>query len=161
MGTSTMWRYSTAAEWLHGPDPMRWRRTFSGDPEQVSAARRFARMMFAGEDCADVVEFVVGELAANTLRHTRSAGAGGWFGVELGYGDPVYVGITDMGGGGIPAVQPVDESRENGRGLYAVSQLSLALGIHGSPDLGHTVWADLDRHTVLETPPGLCVPLAS
>ncbi|MFC5182887.1 ATP-binding protein [Actinomadura harenae] len=158
---TTTWRYSTAVEWLHGPGQMRWRRTFSGDPEQVPIARRFARAMFAGEQCADVVEFVVAELAGNTLRHTRSSKSDGWFGVEFAYGDPVYVGITDMGGGGIPAVLQVDGNRESGRGLYVVSQLALALGIHGSPALGHTVWVDIDRHKTLETPPGLAVALVS
>ncbi|MFC4912275.1 ATP-binding protein [Actinomadura gamaensis] len=155
------WRYSTAAEWLHGPGEMRWRRTFSGQVSQVSAARHFARAMFAGDICADVVEFVVGELTANTLRHTRSADEGGWFGVELAYGDPVYVGITDIGGRGIPTIRQPDATSESGRGLYAVSQLAISLGIHGSPALGHTVWVDLDRHQDLQTPAGLGTSLAS
>ncbi|MFC5187960.1 ATP-binding protein [Actinomadura harenae] len=155
------WRYSNAVEWLHGPGEMRWRRTFSGKASQVSDARHFARAMFAGEICEDVVEFVVSELAANTLRHTCSADDGGWFGVELAYGDPVYVGITDNGGRGIPTVQQPDDNLESGRGLYAVSQLAIALGIHGSPVLGHTVWVDLDRHQSMETPAVLGISLAS
>ncbi|MEV5574503.1 ATP-binding protein [Spirillospora sp. NPDC052269] len=155
------WKYCSAADWLHGSGEMRWRRTFSGKASQASAARHFARALFAGEICADVVEFVVSELTANTLRHTCSADEGGWFGVELAYGDPVYVGVTDIGGRGIPTVQQPDDALESGRGLYAVSQLAIALGIHGSPVLGHTVWVDLDRHQSLEAPAGLGIPLAS
>ncbi|WP_051468747.1 ATP-binding protein [Actinomadura oligospora] len=158
---TTTWRYSTAAEWLHDSGPMRWRRTYRGELQEVSKVRRLARMMFAGDECADVVEFAVAELAANTLRHTRSGEEGGWFGVELAYGDPVYVGVTDLGGGGIPAVRQVDERQESGRGLYMVSQLALAMGIHGSPALGHTVWVDLNRRQTLETLGELSIPLAS
>ncbi|MCP2335021.1 ATP-binding protein [Actinomadura rupiterrae] len=156
------WSSGWAAEWLWSAEEMRWRRTFSGNADQVTAARRFARTLFAGAACAEVVEFAVAELAANTLRHTRSRDEGGWFGVELVYDDPAYVAVTDIGGGGVPAVrQDLEELSEGGRGLYALSQLAISLGIHGSRTLGHTVWADIDLDQPLEAPPGLGLQLTS
>ncbi|MCP2343632.1 ATP-binding protein [Actinomadura rupiterrae] len=138
----------SADEWLWGPDEMRWRRAFSGRPEQVALAREFAGALLAGAECLDVVEFVVSELTANTIRHSRTAEAGGWFGLELVFDDPVYVAVVDNGGRGVPAVkEPVDLLATSGRGLYAVSQLVCRMGIEGNPQCGHKVWAEvaLDR----------------
>ncbi|MEV5570215.1 ATP-binding protein [Spirillospora sp. NPDC052269] len=146
----------SAADFLWGPDEMRWRRTFCGRPDQVAAAREFARTLFAGTGCLDQVEFAVGELAANTLRHTRSSEDGGWFGVELLYDDPVYVAVTDNGGTSVPTVkEPDDIWAESGRGLWALSQLAAKLGVQGSRQTGHLVWVEIDLDEPFTAQPGL------
>ncbi|MFC5184090.1 ATP-binding protein [Actinomadura harenae] len=152
----------SAGEWLWGPDEMRWRRTFSGRPDQTASARDFATTLFAGSACVDVVEFVVSELTANTIRHTRTCEDGGWFGLELVYDDPAYIAVVDNGGRGIPAVkQPVDLLATSGRGLYLVSQLAYKMGIEGSPGLGHKVWVELDLDKPMGGSFGLEVSAAS
>ncbi|WP_051468007.1 ATP-binding protein [Actinomadura oligospora] len=133
----------SAADFLWAPDEMRWRRAFCGRPEQVAEARGFARTLFAGAECLDLVEFAVGELAANTLRHTRSSEDGGWFGVELVYDDPVYVAVTDNGGTSVPAVEEPDVWAESGRGLWSLSQLAAGLGVQGCQRTGHLVWVEI------------------
>ncbi|WP_083982526.1 ATP-binding protein [Actinomadura hibisca] len=133
-----------AADFLWGPDEMRWRRAFPGRPDQVAAARGFARALFAGAACLDVVELAVSELAANALRHTRSRLDGGWFGIELVYDDPAYVAVIDNGGAGVPVVsEPLDEWAESGRGLWALSLVAVKLGVEGTPHAGHRVWIEL------------------
>ncbi|WP_344587567.1 ATP-binding protein [Actinomadura vinacea] len=113
--------------------------------DQIPAARHFAMYLFAETAIADEVGFVVTELASNAVRHTLS-GQGGSFSVELVNNGLAYVAVSDLGGGGYPTVRPdpIDGSnREHGRGLLAISKLAVSLGVHGSPEEGHTVWADL------------------
>ncbi|MCP2337381.1 ATP-binding protein [Actinomadura rupiterrae] len=149
----------SAAEFLWGSEEMRWRRTYAGRPEQARAAREFARTLFSGALCVDVAEFIVRELVANTIRHTRSGKAGGWFGLEVVYDDPAYVAVVDLGGGGIPIVKTPDEFAESGRGLYAVARLAERYGIERTIRQGHKVWAEfhLDKPLAdlfeLEIPP--------
>lgn len=151
----------TADEWLWSLEEMRWRRTFPGTLDQVPVARRFARSLFSGSPCADVVEYAVAELAGNALRHSGSAEHGGWFGVELVHDDPVHVAVTDVGGGGVPTVRDcVDEFEESGRGLYLLSRFAISLGIHGSPGAGHTVWVDLDLDRSLDAVSESRLPVA-
>jgi anti-sigma regulatory factor (Ser/Thr protein kinase) len=126
---------------------MRWRRVFSGRADQVSSARQLAAALFAGTGREEDVAVVVAELASNAVRHTRSGYDRGWFGLEVTLQDVAYIAVTDLGGGCIPTIrseQPGCEPRVNGRGLLMVSRLALSVGIHGSPETGHTVWADLD-----------------
>ncbi|MCP2342014.1 ATP-binding protein [Actinomadura rupiterrae] len=133
-----------ASDWLWGQEEMRWRRTFSGSPEQTASARAFAETLFAGTACVDVVEFIVAELTANTIRHTASGKDGGWFGLELVYGDPVYIAVVDNGGTGTPLVRQPDLLAESGRGLFMVAQLAHRMGIEGNPERGHKVWAEIE-----------------
>ncbi|WP_067475260.1 ATP-binding protein [Actinomadura hibisca] len=136
----------SAEEWV-GASPLVWRRAYPGRKEQVSVARRFAESLFAAGHCAEAVGFAVSELATNALRYTRSGDDAGWFGVEIVDDDPVYVAVTDLGGDKVPVLWPEsigDQYREHGRGLRALSTMAIALGVHGSPALGHTVWVDLD-----------------
>ncbi|WP_433476546.1 ATP-binding protein [Spirillospora sp. CA-142024] len=125
---------------------MRWRRVFSGRADQVRAARLFAATLFAGTEREEDVAVVVAELASNAVRHSRSGTEGGWFGLEVTLQDLSCIAVTDLGGGCVPAIrseQPGCEPRTNGRGLLVVSRLALSVGIHGSPQAGHTVWADM------------------
>ncbi|MCP2336957.1 ATP-binding protein [Actinomadura rupiterrae] len=148
------WTGGSASEWLWSPPPMRWRRVYSGHAGQVRSARKFAEELFAGTPCVDVVALAVSELSGNAVRHSRSGeGNGGWFGLELTYGNPVYVAVTDLGGHGVPTVLPEgygNQNRENGRGLRMLYELAVALGVHGNSDFGHTVWVDLDLRAKLE-----------
>lgn len=139
-------RCGSAIEWLQG-EPMTWRRAFPGRLDQVVVARQLAVTLFAGSGYEDDVAFIVAELATNAIRHTRSGDHGGWFGLNLIYADVATIGISDLGGGKVPTVLPEPpggEPRDYGRGLRGVSKIALSLGIHGRPDYGHTVWAEVD-----------------
>ncbi|MBO2451645.1 ATP-binding protein [Actinomadura barringtoniae] len=141
------WTYGSPFEWLSSPEPMVWRRAYIGEREQIAAARDFARALFAGTAREDDVASIVTELVSNALLHTRSGQPNGWFGLELEYADLSYIGVTDLGGGGTPTVQPAPPPQsleENGRGLRIVQNLATSMGVHGHPDGGHTVWADVD-----------------
>ncbi|GAA2456119.1 hypothetical protein GCM10010191_89300 [Actinomadura vinacea] len=136
----------TAAEWLWGSEPMRWRRAYTGRPDQVAWARGFAKALFSGSGREDDAAVVVAELASNAIRHTRSGEHRGWFGLEVAFGELAYIGVTDLGGGCVPLFRPKNpecELTEGGRGLQVVSELAVSYGIHGSAGLGHTVWADV------------------
>ncbi|TDD80866.1 ATP-binding protein [Actinomadura darangshiensis] len=126
---------------------MRWRRVFSGRADQVRSARVFASALFAGTGREDDVAVVVAELATNAVRHSRSGTQRGWFGLEVTMADVAYVAVTDQGGGRVPYLQaerPDESLQVSGRGLLMVSRLALATGMHGSPQVGYTVWADMD-----------------
>ncbi|WP_395107466.1 ATP-binding protein [Actinomadura sp. SCN-SB] len=118
---------------------------FAGRLDQVPAARHFATFLFSDTRIVEEVAYVVTELSTNAVRHTLS-GQGGSFRVQLVLNGWAYVAVTDMGGGGFPTVRPdpADGStREYGRGLLSIAQMAVSLGVHGSPEEGHTVWADL------------------
>ncbi len=90
---------------------------------------------------------VVAELATNAVRHSRSGGERGWFGLEVTMAEIAYVAVTDLGGGCVPTIRsemPGCEPREGGYGLLTVSKLALTMGLHGSSEDGFTVWADMD-----------------
>ncbi|WP_125618151.1 ATP-binding protein [Actinomadura sp. WAC 06369] len=158
------WRLCTPGEWLWTSDPMRWRRIFPGRADQVTVARVFAAGLFDGSGREEDVAVVVAELASNAVRHSRSGAERGWFGLEVTLAEVSYIGVTDLGGGCIPTIRsenPDCEPRVGGRGLLMVSQLAVATGIHGSPVIGHTVWADMDMRRSPRTGPVQEVPLAS
>ncbi|WP_329521842.1 ATP-binding protein [Spirillospora sp. NBC_01491] len=137
---------------------------FSGRADQVGVARVFATSLFAGSGREEDVAVVVAELGSNAVRHSRSGGARGWFGLEVTLADVSYIAVTDLGGGCVPTVrseQPGCEPRVGGRGLLMVSKLALATGVHGSPRIGYTVWADIDLRGSVGTTPAREVPLAS
>jgi hypothetical protein len=122
--------------------------------------------LFTGTGRADDAGLIVGELAANAIRYTRSGSEDGWFGVEVACHLFARVGVTDLGGGGRligktefttsrnhadfddgPACLPIPELdgvELGGRGLAIVAHLAASTGACGSDALGHHVWADLD-----------------
>ncbi|RAY11792.1 ATP-binding protein [Actinomadura craniellae] len=123
-----------------------WRRTYPGQADRVADARRFAALLLVDTGCDHEARFVVSELAANAILHTRSGEPGGWFGVEIALGDHVRIAVRDLGGGAVPAIapgRPAESWSENGRGLAAVAALALPMGYTGDPGAGHTVWAHL------------------
>ncbi|MBO2454186.1 ATP-binding protein [Actinomadura barringtoniae] len=155
--------YGSAVEWLQG-GKMTWRRAYPGRLDQVKVARDFAVYLFTGSGHEDQVAFIVTELVTNALRHTRSGEHGGWFGVDLTYADLAYIAVTDQGGSQVPGVMPAPpegEIRDHGHGLRGVQNMAIALGIHGNPAYGHTVWADLSITQNQATRDGLAVALAS
>ncbi|WP_368367261.1 ATP-binding protein [Actinomadura sp. WMMA1423] len=126
---------------------MRWRRIYPGRVDQIRAARVFAATLFEGTGREEDVAVVVAELATNAVRHSRSGGERGWFGLEVTMAEIAYVAVTDLGGGCVPTIRsemPGCEPREGGYGLLTVSKLALTMGLHGSSEDGFTVWADMD-----------------
>lgn len=95
----------------------------------------------------------------SVTRARRSAGVqGGRFGLQLVYADLAYIGVTDMGGGRPVVIpEPEEELAESGRGLRTVAKLATGMGIHGSPQLGHTGWADLDLRAAAAPAPQMAV----
>ncbi|MET8157137.1 ATP-binding protein [Sphaerisporangium sp. NPDC005289] len=143
-----------------GPEILVWRRVFPGALDQAAEARRFTRFLLGGTPFADDAELVVGELAGNAVRHTRSGSPEGHFTVEIALDSPrrrplgasvravgVMVTVYDLGGAGVPAFG--DHGRadiacaEGGRGLAIVTALAERAGFQGAPATGHRVWAYL------------------
>ncbi|GLZ16264.1 hypothetical protein Acsp04_64990 [Actinomadura sp. NBRC 104425] len=156
-------RCGSAVEWMRG-EPMTWRRAYLGRLDQVAAARQFAATLFAGSGHEADVAFIVTELATNAIRHSRSGDHGGWFGLDLIFADVATIGVSDLGGGKVPTVLPEPpggEPKGYGQGLRAVSKLAVALGVHGRPDYGHTVWAEVDMRVNETIREGLATTLTS
>ncbi|MFJ8197306.1 ATP-binding protein [Streptomyces sp. NPDC096152] len=121
----------------------KWCRAFPGLPEQVAEARHFVAALLGHWCCADEGVLVVGELAANAVRHTLSGKPGGWFLVVVGFGaDFVRIEVIDQGGDGVPAVREVTGLDEGGRGLTLVAACAKEWGAKTLPK-GSSVWADL------------------
>ncbi|MCZ2527772.1 ATP-binding protein [Streptomyces sp. HB2AG] len=123
----------------------KWCRAFPGLPEQVAEARHFVAALLREWGRADDGVLVVGELAANAVRHTLSGKAGGWFLVIVGFGAGfVRIEVIDQGGGGVPAMRDVTSLEEGGRGLALVAACAKDWGTKTLPK-GSSVWADLVR----------------
>ncbi|MEV5435166.1 ATP-binding protein [Streptomyces sp. NPDC052682] len=121
----------------------KWGRAFPGRPEQVAEARHFVAALLEERGCADEGALVVGELAANAVRHSLSGEAGGWFLVVVGFGaDFVRIEVIDQGGDGVPAMRDVVPLEEGGRGLMLVAACAKDWGVKTLPH-GSSVWADL------------------
>jgi serine/threonine-protein kinase RsbW len=147
-----------------GPEVLIWRRAFPGTLDQASQARKFARFLLGTTPFADDAELIVGELAGNALRHSRSGRPGGHFTVEItlisashkslnspGEAVSVLITVYDLGGGGVPQVgddtERADSYDENGRGLGIVAAIADRVGYQGTPATGHRVWAYLSQST--------------
>ena len=124
--------------------PARGRREFSGQPDQVAAARRFvASAIHAGGPARDVSRLLVSEAATNAVLHSAS-GDGGTFAVEyLISDDRLRVEVHDGGAPTSPRRRVHDLEAMTGRGLDLFDALSDRWGVAGSPD-GWMVWFELD-----------------
>jgi anti-sigma regulatory factor (Ser/Thr protein kinase) len=122
----------------------RGRREFSGQPDQVAAARRFvASAIHAGGPARDVSRLLVSEAATNAVLHSAS-GDGGTFAVEYLISDRrLRVEVHDGGAPAGPRRRVHDLEAMTGRGLDLFDALSDRWGVAGSPD-GWTVWFELD-----------------
>jgi anti-sigma regulatory factor (Ser/Thr protein kinase) len=122
----------------------RGRREFSGDADQVAAARRFvASAIHPGGTARDVTRLLVSEAATNALLHSAS-GDGGSFAVEyLVSDDLVRVEVHDGGGPTGPRRRIHHLESMTGRGLDLFDSLSDRWGVDGGPQ-SWTVWFELD-----------------
>lgn len=124
-----------------------WSRLFDGKPEEITEARRFARMVCAGHECVEMVELVVSELGTNAVQHTASGGPSGFFVVELEVDcRHVRVSVVDMGAGTEPALSsndPADSEAVSRRGLRIVEAVSAKWGSE-AVRVGRRVWAVIE-----------------
>jgi anti-sigma regulatory factor (Ser/Thr protein kinase) len=120
------------------------RREFSGQPDQVAAARRFvASAVHHPGPARDVSRLLVSEAATNAVLHSAS-GDGGTFTVEYLVSDHLLrVEVHDAGGAGGPRRRVHHLESMTGRGLDLFDALSDRWGVDGGPE-GWTVWFELD-----------------
>jgi anti-sigma regulatory factor (Ser/Thr protein kinase) len=115
-------------------------RNFSGKPESVTAARRFATEVLTNipARARDAVELMVSELATNCIRHANSA-----FELRLVHrGGELRVEVTDRTGGN-PTMRSPGPDEPTGRGLQIVNLLSDSWGVERQNEVGTTVWFTL------------------
>ncbi|ANB08562.1 hypothetical protein SAM40697_4604 [Streptomyces ambofaciens] len=128
--------------------PKKWSRIFPGQAWQVAEARHFVAALLEDEGSSLIEDavLVVGELAANAVRHTRSGWYRGWFLVVVGFSDDlVRIQVIDQGGDEEPEVRSISRGvEEGGRGLLLVAACAKGWGVKDRPD-GRCVWADLAR----------------
>jgi anti-sigma regulatory factor (Ser/Thr protein kinase) len=119
-------------------------REFSGQADQVAAARRFVASAIHGVGPArDVSRLLVSEAATNAVLHSAS-GDGGTF--SVGYlisDDMLRVEVNDGGGPVGPRRRVHHLESMTGRGLDLFDALSDRWGVDGTPD-GWTIWFELD-----------------
>ena len=125
---------------------LRRRRVFPGEERALAALRGWLSSMLAACPAHDDVLCVATELGTNAVQHTAS-GRGGWFAVEIVWGESVLrVAVIDGGGPAEPHVVD-DPAGEGGRGLLLVRGLSVRTGVKGD-QRGRLVWADCAVHAV-------------
>ncbi|MEV0301334.1 ATP-binding protein [Streptomyces prasinus] len=147
-------RRTTAAAALDGTahEPPSWSGQFTSSPRGAQLARRLAvrRMEEWGHppesDASCAVALVVGELAANAVRHGRTPGRD--FRLRLALdtaSDLVRVEVTDAASEKRPPPAPPTScpEGESGRGLLLVDALSLRWGSTPRRPVGKTVWAEV------------------
>ena len=117
---------------------------FSGQADQVAAARRFvASAIQAAGPARDVSRLLVSEAATNALLHSAS-GDGGTFSVGYLISDHLLrVEVRDGGGPSGPRRRIHHLDSMTGRGLDLFDALSDRWGVDGSPD-GWTIWFELN-----------------
>ncbi|MFH9547706.1 ATP-binding protein [Streptomyces sp. NPDC017435] len=127
-----------------------WCRMFPGLAWQVAQARHFVAALLEDEasDLVDDAVLVVGELAANAVRHTRSGWYRGWFLVVVHFRDDlVRVEVVDQGGDEEPQVRSVAKGvEEDGRGLMMIAACTKDWGVKDRPSGARCVWAELARN---------------
>ncbi|MEU1042208.1 ATP-binding protein [Streptomyces sp. NPDC005551] len=131
---------------------------FASSPEGARLARRLAvrRMQEWGHpptsDVSCAVALVVGELAANAVRHGRAPGRGFGLGLALHpAAGLVRVEVADAVSAKHPPAEPPvpDPGGESGRGLFLVDVLAVRWGSEPRHPVGKTVWAELSTRTDL------------
>ncbi|GGW83660.1 ATP-binding protein [Streptomyces galilaeus] len=129
--------------------PKKWSRMFPGQAWQVAEARHFVTALLEGEDASLIEDavLIVGELAANAVRHTRSGWYRGWFLVVIGFTDDLLrIQVTDQGSDDEPMVRSVNTPvNEGGRGLLLVDACAKGWGVKDRPDGARCIWVELAR----------------
>ncbi|MEU4681841.1 ATP-binding protein [Streptomyces xinghaiensis] len=125
---------------------------FAASPRGARLARRLAvrRMEDWGyppeSDVSCAVALVVGELAANAVRHGRVPGRD--FGLRIGLDGSaglVRIEVADAASGKRPPAAPPPScpEGESGRGLLLVDVLAVRWGCAPRHPMGKTVWAEV------------------
>lgn len=124
------------------------RRTFPGQPGQVSVARRWLAQMIDGFAAIDEVLLACSELTTNAITHSDSGQPGGQFTVRLAIRqDIVRVEVIDQGGIGPgrsedPGAEQAEDSSQYGRGLTIVAAITDAWGMAGDHE-GRITWCEI------------------
>ncbi|MFF8591930.1 ATP-binding protein [Streptomyces sp. NPDC015220] len=127
---------------------------FASTPRGVRLARRLAERSMGewgyppASDTSGAVALIVGELAANAVRHGRVPGRD--FGLRIRL-DPaagvVRIEVADATAEQPPAVPPSSSpDEESGRGLLLVDTLADRWGSASRHPVGKTVWAEVSTH---------------
>ena len=78
---------------------LRWRRVFPGKERQLGLLRRWLAELLPPCEARDDIATVATELGSNTIKHTASGQAGGWFAVEITWHpQAVLIAVADCGG---------------------------------------------------------------
>jgi anti-sigma regulatory factor (Ser/Thr protein kinase) len=98
--------------------------------ERARLARAFVEgVLGSGHPCGDVAALLVGELFANSLRHSASGAPGETVTVAVKTLDGVIrVEVVDRSGPGVPEPRPAGSDAEDGRGLHLVAGLAVRWG---------------------------------
>jgi anti-sigma regulatory factor (Ser/Thr protein kinase) len=128
--------------------------TVPGLPEQVSETRAFARRLLGYQHvCLETVVLLLSELVTNSVRHSRSAHAGGRITIAITHSRTVVlVEVTDEGSAEMPSLRPADARSEQGRGLALVEALAARWGCSRSGAESTTCWFEV-RAAMLCQPP--------
>jgi serine/threonine-protein kinase RsbW len=118
--------------------------TVAGRAERARVAREFVGgVLGPGHPCGNDAMLLADELFGNSVRHSRSGAPGETVTIAVAAGDGVVrVEVNDRSGPTVPALSPVDDDAEGGRGLRFVACLATRWGWqrHG----GRTVtWFEL------------------
>ncbi|MEH0445361.1 ATP-binding protein [Streptomyces sp. B21-102] len=129
--------------------PKSWCRMFPGLTWQVAQARHFVAALLEDEtaELVDDAVLVVGELAANAVKHTRSGWYRGWFLVLVHFADDlVRIEVVDQGGDEEPMVRSVTRHvEEDGRGLMLIAACAKNWGVKDRPSGARCIWVELVR----------------
>jgi anti-sigma regulatory factor (Ser/Thr protein kinase) len=104
--------------------------TLLGVAERARVARMFVDgVLGPGHPGGETAALLVGELFANSLRHSRSGAPGETVTVAVKTGnDVIRVEVTDLSGPGAPEPRPAGVDAEDGRGLQLVARLAARWG---------------------------------
>lgn len=121
--------------------------TYTGTPENVSAARRWVRNTLARSPRHGDLELIAAELAANAVQHTPSGQPGGTFTVTIKQGNGwARLEVADCGtpGWSWPACRPGKGGLlESGRGLTIVAMVADRAGHSGGASTPQVTWAEV------------------
>ncbi|MFJ8546406.1 ATP-binding protein [Streptomyces sp. NPDC093586] len=146
-------------------EPRSFRRQFASSPLGARLARHLAVRCLEewgyppDSDVSCTMALVVGELAANAVRHGRVPGHD--FSLGLGLheaADTLRIEVADAATAKRPPESPPTSppEGESGRGLFLVDLLSARWGTEPRDPVGKTVWAELDTSAAPADPPTGC-----
>lgn len=119
--------------------------TYPGTPENVTAARRFVRAMFAHSPRVHDLELIASELITNAICHTPSGQQRGTFTITIQHRPGrARIEVADLGTlPWRPARPNRDVMTEHGRGLQIVTALADEAGYGVGPGGSQIIWADV------------------